>query len=216
MNILLIGKPGSGKGTITKNIIKNNDNFIHLSTGDLLRSEVESGSELGKEIKNLIKDGNFVSDELIIEIVKSFIGKNKDKNIIFDGFPRNEAQVEICEKNNIKFDYIFNLKVDDEIIKQRIVNRRVHIPSGRVYNILTSPPKVDNLDDITNEPLTHRDDDKLDILEKRLNIYKNVTEPIIEKLQKNYIVYDLDGEGDNNSLLSKIDKIINVKFKNKF
>jgi adenylate kinase len=192
MNILFLGKPGSGKGTIIKKL--ENDDFLHLSTGDLLRIERNKDTTLGKEIGKLIDAGNFVSEEIIFNLVNNYLIKNLGKNIIFDGFPRNLAQAQKCIENNIIFEKVIVLEVPDELIKDRIINRRVHIRSGRIYNLKTLPPKTAGFDDITGEPLTHREDDKEEVIEKRLNIYKNVTEPIIQFLEvQNYNILKIDG-----------------------
>lgn len=192
MKILFLGKPGSGKGTITQRL--KDEGFLHLSTGDLLRAERNKGTELGKEIGLLIDGGNFVSDEMIFDLVDNYLAENEGKNIVFDGFPRNLAQAQKCIDKGIIFEKVLVLDVPDELIKDRIVNRRVHLPSGRVYNTKTLPPKVEGIDDITGEPLTHRDDDKEEVIGKRLDIYKNVTEPIAEFLKaKNYNVKHVEG-----------------------
>lgn len=192
MNILFLGKPGSGKGTITKRLEK--DGFVHLSTGDLLRAERDRGTELGKEIGALIDKGLFAPDAMIFDLVDKFLLENNGKNIMFDGFPRNLAQAQKCIEKNIIFEKVVVLEVPDELIKDRIVNRRVHLNSGRVYNVKTLPPKIEGLDDVTGEPLIHRDDDKEEVLVQRLEIYKNVTEPIAQFLEaKQYNIMKVDG-----------------------
>lgn len=181
MNILLIGKPGAGKGTITK--ILENEGFIQLSTGDLLRSEIATGSEMGKEIDQLLLDGKFATDEMIFKMVDNFLAVNSDKSTIFDGFPRNLKQTKTCFDNGLHFDKIFFLSVEDSLLEERIVNRRVHASSGRVYNLKTMPPKVEGKDDVTGEELVQRNDDKPEILRNRLQTYKEQTEPILEYLK---------------------------------
>jgi adenylate kinase len=214
MNILFIGKPGAGKGTVTKFLQE--DGFIQLSTGDLLRSEIATGSELGKEIDALLKQGKFASDETIFKIVGDFIDKKVNSNIIFDGFPRNLKQVKACFDNNIYFDKVFVIDVEDKILEDRILNRRVHIPSGRVYNLNTIPPKVEGLDDITGEPLTHRNDDRPEILKNRLETYREQTEPIIEYLKfKGKEIVLIDGASPIVEQVTHIKNEIKLVQKNK-
>lgn len=209
MNILLVGKPGSGKGTITKILIEKDD-FVHLSTGDLLRQEIATGSELGKKLELLLKDGNFASDDVIFTLVTKFIKENEDKSIIFDGFPRNLKQAEKCKELKIHFDHIFYLDVPNEILEERILNRRIHLPSGRSYNLKTIPPKVEGLDDITGEPLTHRSDDTKEALAQRIKTYKKETEPILNYLESNgYPINRMNGSVDYKELAL----YINLKIK---
>lgn len=203
MNILFIGKPGSGKGTITKYLIE--DGFLQLSTGDLLRAEIATGSNLGKEIDELLKQGKFATDETIFTIVGNFLNEHSDKSIIFDGFPRNLKQAKTCLDKNLNFEKVFLINVEDSVLEDRIVNRRVHLPSGRVYNLKTIPPKVEGLDDVTGEPLTHRNDDKPEVLQKRLATYREQTEPIIEYLKFNGVeIIEIDG---SSPILEQVDKV---------
>lgn len=192
MNILLIGKPGSGKGTITQRLT--GEGFLQLSTGDLLRMEIDNQTEIGKELVPLLKAGKFATDEVIFGLVKKFLENNSDKSIIFDGFPRNLKQAQHCLENGILFDHVFHIDVPDDIVKERIVNRRVHLNSGRVYNIKTLPPKIEGIDDITGEPLTHRDDDRVEVLDKRLENFKELTLPIVNFLKdKNFNIIQING-----------------------
>lgn len=178
MNILLIGKPGAGKGTITKHL--ESEGFLQLSTGDLLRNEIATGSEMGKEIDQLLLHGKFATDDMIFKMVDNFLVQNSDKSTIFDGFPRNLKQAKACFDNGLHFDKIFMLNVEDEVLEERIVNRRVHPGSGRVYNLKTMPPQIEGKDDVTGEPLVQRNDDRPEILQNRLKAYREQTEPILE------------------------------------
>lgn len=192
MRILMIGKPASGKGTITQRII--NEDFVQLSTGDLLREEQAKNTPLGREIKELLKLGKFATDETIFALVDKFLIENKGKSIVFDGFPRNVAQAKRCLEMGIEFDHIFSIEVPDEIVTERIVNRRVHPASGRVYNIKTLPPKKSGLDDLTGEPLVQRNDDRAEVVGQRLENFNNFTLPIINFLeQKGYHITKIDG-----------------------
>lgn len=210
MNILFVGKPGSGKGTITQSLI--NEGFLHLATGDLLRTEQNKGTELGKEIEALLSQGKFATNETVFFLVNQFLSENKGKSIIFDGFPRNKAQTEKCLDDGIIFDHVFLLEVSDAKIKERIVNRRIHQQSGRVYNIKTMPPKVEGIDDITGEPLIHRDDDKLEVIDNRLNNFNTLTEPLLEVLiNKGYFIHKIDAEDALENQIEKIKNIIEKK-----
>jgi adenylate kinase len=215
MNILLIGKPGAGKGTITKILEK--EGFLQLSTGDLLREEIATGSDLGKEIDDLLKEGKFASDEIIFKIVGNFLTDNADKSVIFDGFPRNLKQAKSCFDNEIHFDKVFLIQIEDEMLAERIVNRRVHIPSGRVYNLKTMPPKVEGLDDVTGEQLTLRNDDRPDILKNRLLNYREQTEPILEYFKfKGINVIEINGVAPIEEQVEQVKREIDsVKRKNK-
>lgn len=194
MNILFLGKPGSGKGTLAQDLLNNHHNFVQLSTGDLLRLEQKTGSPMGQEIGRLLKDGQFATDDMIAVIVDKFMTENSDKSIIFDGYPRTVKQAENCLKSGIVFDKTFYIDVSDEVVKERIVNRRVHLASGRVYNTKTKQPKVEGFDDITGEALTHRDDDKVEVLDNRLNNFNTKTLPIVDYVKSQGLVVNvIDG-----------------------
>lgn len=214
MNVLFIGKPGAGKGTLTKYLEK--DGFIQLSTGDLLREEVATGSFLGNEINNLLKDGQFASNEIIFKIVRNFLNINKDKSIIFDGFPRNLKQAKSCFDNNIIFDKIFLINIEDDLLMERIINRRVHIPSGRVYNLKTMPPKITGLDDITGDKLVLRNDDKPEILKKRLENYNEQTAPILDYFKfKGFKIIEVNASSPIINQINFIKNEINQNMKKK-
>lgn len=207
MNILFIGKPGSGKGTITQNLI--DEGFLQLATGNLLRSEEEKGTILGKEISELLSQGKFATDKTIFSLVNSFLEENKDKSIIFDGFPRNKKQAETCINDGIKFDHVFLIDISDDKVKERIVDRRIHPASNRVYNLKTMPPKVDGIDDITGEALVHRHDDKIEVLDQRLKNYKELTEPVIEVLKENgYSIIVIDGESALKDQINQVKEVL--------
>ncbi len=183
MKILMLGKPASGKGTISQMLINDDPTTFQLSTGDLLRKEQQTGSEMGKEIQKILAVGGFATDEMIYQLMGKVIEEKKDVPLIFDGYPRTVKQAVDCVNNNIVFDKVFLFEVDDDTVRERVVNRRVHIPSGRVYNIKTKPPKVEGVDDVTGEPLTHREDDTVEVLNKRLDNYNKLTAPIADYLR---------------------------------
>lgn len=206
MNIILLGAPGTGKGTQAQFLI-NTFNIPQISTGDILRQEIKSGSDLGNEIQAVINSGALVSDDLIIELVKTRIVKDDCKDgFILDGFPRTIAQAEALKNNNIQIDYVIEFQLDDETIIERISGRRVHLKSGRVYHIKYNPPKVENIDDITGEELIIRKDDNIETIKTRLEVYHEQTSPLI-KFYKNY-------SKENANLkyieISSLDKVENI------
>ena len=169
VSLIFIGPPGSGKGT-QANLLKK-DNYKHISTGDLLRAEVESGSELGMEIKEVIDQGKLVSDEVVTRLLAKNLDFSRFK-YIFDGYPRNRNQAEVLNSllpsGGFKVMYF---DADLEGIKERIVSRRVAPNSGEIYNLMTKPPKVEGKCDVSGETLIHRKDDQLDVVNNRFEVY---------------------------------------------
>ena len=200
--------------SITQNLLA--DGFLQLSTGDLLRKEVETGSVEGKEIEELLKQGKFATDETIFKIVDSFLTENAGKSVIFDGYPRNVKQAKACLENGMVFDKVFLIDVTDDLVKERIVNRRVHTASGRVYNTKTMPPKVEGKDDLTGDVLTHRYDDKLEVLDNRLKNFNDLTFPIVAFLQQKGIeVKTIDGASPMEDQLAQVKSSVFVDKKKK-
>ena len=183
MKIVMFGLPASGKGTMSYELEKSL-NIPQLSTGDLLRRLFnEDTSSLGDEVRK-VPIGHFASDELIIRSIKEELKKEKYKNgVIFDGFPRTEVQAQKMIEMGLIPDAVVFLKAKSEEIIERIVNRRVHPQSGRIYNLISNPPKEEGKDDVTNEPLVHRDDDKLEYIERRLLDFKEKTLPAFNLLK---------------------------------
>ena len=180
MRIILLGPPGAGKGTQASMISKKFD-IPQISTGDMLRSAIHEGTELGKSAKKIMDNGGLVSDELILNLVQARINQNDcKKGYLFDGFPRTIVQADGISKSKIYIDYVIEIKVkDDEIIK-RMSGRRVHLQSGRTYHIDFNPPKVEGKDDETGEELIQRDDDQENTVRKRLDVYRRETSPLVD------------------------------------
>ncbi len=209
MRIIIIGAPGSGKGTQAK-IISENLRIPHISTGDMLRIERDSGSSRGNIIKSLIDNGKFVPDEMIISIIEDRI-KQEDCNngFILDGFPRTTVQAAKMVELGIKIDYVIELAVPFSLIVERITGRLVHEKSGRSYHIKYNPPKNSGLDDLTNEPLIQRTDDTEDVIIPRLKTYEEKTLPVVnyykEKSKDGSIVFlSVDAVGDLDFVSDKI------------
>ncbi|MED7788934.1 adenylate kinase [Francisella sp. 19X1-34] len=180
MRIILLGAPGAGKGTQAK-IIEQKYNVAHISTGDMIRETIKSGSEIGNELKKVLDAGQLVSDEFIIEIVKDRISKDDCKNgFLLDGVPRTIAQAEQLDKLGINIDYIVEVDVANELLIERITGRRVHPASGRTYHIKFNPPKVADKDDVTGEALITRTDDNENTVRERLSVYHQQTAKLVD------------------------------------
>jgi len=181
--ILLLGPPGAGKGT-QADIICELINIPKISTGDMLRSAIASGSELGKKVTDIMKSGSLVSDQIIIELILDRIAQDDCVNgFLFDGGIRTVGQADLCVENNIEFTHVIEIKVDDDVIVDRMSGRRVHPGSGRNYHIVYQPPKNEGVDDITGEPLIQREDDMPETVKRRLQVYQHETKPLVDYYQ---------------------------------
>lgn len=186
MRLMLLGCPGAGKGTQALMLMKK-FNIPQISTGDMLRSAISSGSELGKSAKSIMDAGQLVSDDIINALVEERLRQDDCKNgFLLDGYPRTISQAQALRNTNIKIDYVIEIDVPDEEIVKRISGRRVHVASGRVYHVDLNPPKVTGFDDETGEPLLYRDDDKEEIIRNRLAVYKEKTAPLIDYYKEWY------------------------------
>jgi len=194
MRILLLGPPGGGKGTQSKFLMEQY-NIPQISTGDMLRAHVKNDTNLGKKAKEFMDKGELVTDSLILDMMEiRFKEKDCEKGFILDGFPRTIIQAQglekLFQKTNQKLDYVIVINVADDDIVERMGGRRVHPQSGRTYHIKYNPPKNENLDDKTNEPLIIRDDDKEKTVRNRLSVYHNQTKPLIEFYKDSVINID--------------------------
>ncbi|SDY51707.1 Adenylate kinase [Collimonas sp. OK242] len=179
MRLILLGPPGAGKGT-QANFIKENFNIPHISTGDMLRAAVKDQTPLGAEVKKVMDAGGLASDEIIIRLVKDRLKQADCANgYLFDGFPRTLPQAEMMKKAGVAIDYVLEIDVPDELILERMSGRRIHPSSGRTYHVKFNPPKVEGTDDVTGEDLILRDDDREEIVKKRLKVYHDQTEILI-------------------------------------
>jgi adenylate kinase len=180
MRIILLGCPGSGKGTQAQ-LISERYGIPQISTGDMLRNAVKAQSPLGIAAKEIMTQGKLVDDEIVIGLIKERLQLPDCKNgFLFDGFPRTLPQAEALQQLGINLDYVIELDVDDEEIVERVSGRRVHAASGRTYHIHYNPPKVAGLDDNTHEPLIQRPDDLETTVRHRLEIYHLQTKPLLD------------------------------------
>ncbi|MFA6164636.1 MAG: adenylate kinase [Methylobacter sp.] len=179
MRIILLGSPGSGKGTQAQ-FITEKYGIPQISTGDMLRAAVREGTPLGVEAKKVMDAGGLVSDDIILGLIKERITQPDCANgFLLDGFPRTIAQAEGLEAMGVTIDTVIEIVVADEEIVKRMAGRRVHLQSGRTYHVAFNPPKVDGIDDVTGEALIQRDDDKEETVRKRLSVYHDQTKPLV-------------------------------------
>ena len=188
MNVILVGPPGAGKGTHGPTL-SDHLCICHRATGDMLRAAVSAGSELGKKAKDIMAKGQLVPDDLVIGLIKDLWSEPEcERGILLDGFPRTTAQAEALDRmfkdNGKSVDRVVEFAVDEEVLAERIVGRRIHKNSGRSYHLKFNPPKVEGKDDITGEPLIHRPDDTREALTTRLEGYRTQTTPILDFYKK--------------------------------
>tara|TARA_B100000401_G_scaffold268190_1_gene182749 strand:- start:1136 stop:1780 length:645 start_codon:yes stop_codon:yes gene_type:complete len=214
MQIILLGAPGAGKGTQAK-FISDHLNIPQISTGDMLRASVSKGTELGLKAKVLMEKGELVPDDLILDLVKDRISEKDCANgFLFDGFPRTLDQANALKEKGVKIDCVIEIMVDDDEIIQRMSGRRVHSASGRTYHIKYNPPKQENIDDETGEPLIQRPDDNEETVRKRLAIYHDQTSPLVDFYKKSSLVQngnryiEVNGVGDISTIQEQIKKAL--------
>ena len=183
-NIILLGPPGAGKGT-QADLICELCNIPKISTGDMLREAVASGSDFGKKVSNILDTGGLVSDEIIGELIKNRLTQSDCINgSLFDGVPRTLGQAAELMNMGINFTHVIEIQVDDEVIVKRMSGRRVHPGSGKNYHIDFNPPQIEGKDDETGEPLIQREDDKPETVLKRLAVYHDQTKPLSDFYSK--------------------------------
>ncbi len=184
MRLMLLGGPGAGKGT-QANFLTAHYGIPQISTGDMLRAQVQAGTALGLAAKKVMDSGGLVSDEIIIAMVRERIAQpDCQSGYLFDGFPRTIPQAEALNKAAIPLDAVIEIAVDDAEIIRRLSGRRVHLSSGRTYHIRFNPPRVAGKDDVTSEDLVHRDDDQEATVAQRLAVYHEQTAPLIAYYQQ--------------------------------
>lgn len=179
MRLMLLGGPGAGKGTQALKLT-NHFKIPQISTGDMLRSAIAAGTELGNSAKKIMDAGQLISDEIIIALVKERLSKpDCHRGFLFDGFPRTIPQADALREAHVKLDHVIEIAVPDDEIINRISGRRVHLSSGRVYHIKFNPPLKEGVDDLSGEPLIQRDDDKEETIKNRLTVYHAQTELLV-------------------------------------
>ncbi|HSC95885.1 MAG TPA: adenylate kinase [Burkholderiales bacterium] len=184
MKIILLGMPGAGKGTQSRFLIERYG-IPQISTGDMLRAEINADTALGRESRQYMDRGELVPDELVIELVKQRVARpDCARGFIVDGFPRTVAQAEALRHAGIDIDFVVEVEVDHDEILRRMTGRRVHPASGRSYHIEFNPPRLPGKDDVTGEPLIQRPDDNEETVRRRITTYHSQTKPLIAYYMK--------------------------------
>ncbi|WCJ38715.1 Adenylate kinase family protein [Euphorbia peplus] len=210
--LVLIGPPGSGKGTQSP-IIKEDYCLCHLATGDMLRAAVAAKTPLGVKAKEAMEKGELVSDDLVVGIIDEAMKKPScEKGFILDGFPRTVVQAqkldEMLQKQGSKIDRVLNFAIDDSILEERITGRWIHPSSGRSYHTKFAPSKVPGVDDVTGEPLIQRKDDTAGVLKSRLEAFHKQTEPVIEYYAKKGVLAELHAEKPPKEVTVEVQKAL--------
>jgi len=207
--LVFLGPPGAGKGTQAK-LLSQRMEFLHLSTGDLLREAVKNQTPLGKKAKEYMDRGELVPDELIVQLIEETMPK--DGNVILDGFPRTVNQAlaleEMLKGKGEKISKVLFFDVPDEVIIDRLSGRRVCSKCGAVYHVKYNPPKVEGVCDLCGGSLVQRDDDKEEVVKKRLEVYRKQTQPLIEFYQDRGIIYRLDAEKGVEELFEEVKGLV--------
>ncbi|HSH08576.1 MAG TPA: adenylate kinase [Burkholderiales bacterium] len=179
MRIILLGPPGAGKGTQASYLCARY-NVPQISTGDMLRAAIKSGTPLGQAAKAVMDKGQLVSDDIVVTLVKERLRQpDCARGYLFDGFPRTLAQAQAMRAADLQVDILLEIDVPDTEIIARMAGRRVHLASGRTYHVKFNPPKVPDRDDLTGEPLIQRDDDREETVRRRLQVYHAQTQPLV-------------------------------------
>ena len=210
MKLVILGPPGAGKGTQAEFII-NKYNIPHISTGDIFRENIKNNTDLGKEAKSYMDKGLLVPDEVVIKIVQERISRDDCKDgFLLDGFPRTVTQAVSLDaqldKLNTKLDKVINIDVDQSILVDRAVGRRICKTCGATYHVKYNPPKVGGVCDKDNTPLIQRDDDVKETVENRIKVYLDQTVPLLDYYVAQELLVNVDGSKDIKEVSEEIVK----------
>ena len=212
MKIIMLGAPGAGKGTQAK-MLADKYKIPHVSTGDIFRANIKNGTELGTKAKVYMDQGMLVPDELTCDLVVDRIKQDDCKDgYILDGFPRTIPQAKCLDKAldalNDKIDFAVNVEVPDENIIRRMSGRRACLSCGRTYHIVYNPPKEEGICDECKKELVLRDDDKPETVEKRLKVYHEQTQPLIDYYRNKGVLAEVDGTRDMQEVFTAITDVL--------
>ncbi len=210
MNLIFLGPPGAGKGTMATRVA-DAAGIPHISTGDIFRYNIKNGTELGQRVRSILDSGELVPDELTIELVRDrLVQADASKGYILDGFPRTIPQADALNGFS-SIDKVINFSLNDEEVVKRLSGRRVHPGSGRTYHILFNPPKVDGKDDETGESLVQREDDREEAIKNRLRVYREQTEPLIAYYRERDLLVDLDSSPAPDEVFRSLTELLGLK-----
>lgn len=212
MKLIMLGAPGAGKGTQAKKIAEKYG-IPHISTGDIFRANIKNGTELGNKAKSYMEKGLLVPDELTCDLVVDRIAQEDCKNgYVLDGFPRTIPQAEALKtalgKMGTTIDYAINVEVPDENIVKRMGGRRACLACGCTYHVVYNAPKVEDVCDVCGAKLVLRDDDKPETVKKRLDVYHEQTQPLIDFYDKEGVLVEVDGTQNLEDVFQAITKIL--------
>lgn len=213
MNVILIGAPGSGKGTQSRYLMDKH-NFIQLSTGDLLRAAIAAKTAVGLEAKGLMDQGKLVPDDVMIKLVDSYVEQNKGKSIIFDGFPRTVAQAEnlelVLKKNSSAIGKVIYFRINPKLLVKRLTGRRTCAKCGEIYHIDSKPSSKGDICEKCGGELKQRPDDRKEVIGERLDQFSKNTGPTIDYYIKKNMLAEVDCEKDPELILKDIEKILGL------
>ena len=212
MNLLIIGAPGVGKGTMS-NLLIQDYKLVHVSTGDMLRAAIKNETPVGKLAQQYMEKGQLVPDEVIHNIIVERLSQDDIKQgFLFDGYPRTKAQAidldKILSELNLKIDGVLNLQIDDEVVVKRITGRRTCPKCGTIYNIYYGPSKQEGICDKCGSELSVRKDDNEESLKERLQEFHKNTQPVVDYYRESNLVYDLNADQSIESVYGSIKAVL--------